>query len=139
MRRILSILLVVVLVGAVGSATLVHARTKLHGSYAVTSTRSCTVTNNSPTPISFGTDASGAPSIIPPGGVFRQESADASIETFNGDGTGITVGRSKTINISATAVGASIVSLSEFSIPFTYVVNDDDTVDINFGTGTSTT
>jgi len=139
MRRILSILLVVLLVGTVGSAPSVQARTKLHGSYAVTSARSCTVTNNSPTPISFGIDASGTPSLIPAGGVFRQEATDAAIETFNGDGTGITVGRSKTINITATAVGSSIISLSDFSIPFTYVVNDDDTVDINFGTGTATT
>lgn len=105
----------------------------------MTTARSCTITNNSPTPTPFGIDPSGAPTLIPAGGVFRQQSADASIETFNGDGTGITVGRSKSMNISDTGVGASILSITEFSIPFTYVVNDDDTVDISFGVGTATT
>lgn len=84
MQRLTSILLVVLFVGATGSAAPVQARAKLHGSYAVTSVRSCTVTNNSPTPTPFGIDPSGAPTLIPAGGVFRLHSTDSSIETFNG-------------------------------------------------------
>jgi hypothetical protein len=57
---------------------------------------------------------------------------------FNEDGTGISIGRSKTMNTSNTNVGVSIVSISEFSTPFTSVVNDDDTVEINFGVATAT-
>jgi len=140
MRRIVSIIFVLLVVTAIlGVQSSVVARTKLHGAYAVTSARTCTVTNNSPTPTSFGIDPSGAPTLIPAGGVFRQESSDNSIETFNGDGTGTTVGRSKTMNISNFNVGFSTISRTEFTIPFTYVVNDDDTVDIRFGVGTATT
>jgi hypothetical protein len=103
MRRILSVLFVVLLASAISGVTSsVEARTKLHGAYAFTTARSCTVTNSSPTGTPFGIDPTGMPTLIPTAGVFRQEAADSGVETFNEDGTGISIGRSKTMNTSNT-------------------------------------
>src|SRR5262249_16073899 len=42
-----------------------------------------------------------------------------------------------TMNLTATAPNTSILSISEYNVPFTFVVNDDDTVDLSFGLGTA--
>src|SRR5262249_15187887 len=69
--------------------------------------------------------------------VFRQNAVDSGVITFNVDGTGTSVGRSKTMNISAlpssTTPSGSIMSISEFKVPFTYAIDADNTVDISFG------
>jgi hypothetical protein len=133
MRRILSALFLVSFVGSVGGVTPgVEAGTKLRGTYASTSVRTCTVSTGFP----FGIDATGMPTLIPPG-VFRQESVDAGVLIFRDDGTGASIGRSNTMNLTATAPNTSIQSISEYNVPFTFVVNDDDTVDLSFGLGTS--
>jgi hypothetical protein len=133
MRRLLSALVMMLVVISI-VAVAVEARTNLNGAYAFTTEQSCTVANSP-----FGTDANGAPSVIPTGGVFRQLTVNTGIFTFNGDGTGTNVGQARSMNITNTSVGASIFSISEFSGPFTYSVNDDNTVDINFGVSTFTT
>lgn len=118
-----------------GAAPTVEARMTLNGEYAFTTARSCTVAISP-----FDIDASGNPTRIPETGVaFRQDAVDSGIITFNVDGTGTSVGRSKTMNISNTTVGASIVGISEFSGPITYTVNADNTVDVSFGVVTFTT
>lgn len=132
MPRTLSALFMLLVVSAVIVPT-VEARMNLNGSYASTTARSCTVSN-----IPFANDASGAPTVIA-GGVFRQDAVDTAIVTFNADGTGMSIGLSRTMNTTTTFVGASIVTISEFSAPFTYVVNADDTVDVSFGVVTFTT
>ncbi len=71
--------------------------------------------------------------------MFRQESVDAGVLIFRDDGTGASIGRSKTMNLTSTAPGASILSISEYNNPFTFVVNDDDTVDLSFGLGSAAT
>src|SRR5262249_17844908 len=137
MQRALSALTVFVLlcVSAVGGVVpTVEARVILNGSYAFTTFRSCTVLNGT----QFLLDSSGAPTIIPAGaGVFRQNAVDSGVITFNVDGTGTSVGRSKTMNISAlpssTTPSGSIMSISEFKVPFTYAIDADNTVDISFG------
>ena len=132
MRRTLSALFVVLFVNAVGGgAPTVEARMNLNGTYAFTTFRSCTVASSE-----FTIDTSGARTVIPaipPGGVFRQNSVDSGTIRFNADGTGTSTGRSTTMNISNTSVGVSILSISEFSTPFTNSVNADNTVEISFG------
>jgi hypothetical protein len=131
MQRTLSALFIVLFVHAVGGVPpTVEARTHLHGTYISEGFRSCTVAS---TP--FNNDPSGAPTVIS-GEVFRQNAVDAGTFTFNEDGTGTQTGRSTTLGISTTAVGASILSISEFTVPFTYVVSADSTLDISFGEGT---
>ena len=130
MQRKLSALFVVLFLNAVGGGVPpVEARTNLNGPYAFTTFRSCTVANSP-----FINDASGAPTVVPAGGVFRQNTVDSGIQTFNEDGTGTITGRSTTMNV--TAGGGSILNISEFSLPFTYTVNADDTVDISLGQAT---
>lgn len=124
MQRLLPASVVMLAVTVIG-AVAVEARENLKGDYAFTSVQLCTVALNP-----FSIDSSGAPSIIPAGGVFRQHAINTGIQTFNGDGTGSSVGRSHTMNISAT--GGSISSFGDFTSPFTYTVNDG-TVDISFG------
>lgn len=115
------------IVGLIGTA---DAGTNLNGVYIFAGDRSCTISS---TP--FGTDASGAPTLIS-GPVIRQGAVDTGTFTFHTDGTGVQAGRSTTIDLSTTTVGASIYSLSEFSVPFTYVVNPDGSLDIKFTEGT---
>jgi len=136
MQRILSLSFIVLFVNAIGGiAPAVEARTNLNGTYAFTQVRSCTVANSP-----FDDDPSGAPTRIPATGVVaRQVAEDSGITTFNADGTGTTSGRSSSMNISNTTVGASILSITEFSVPFTYTVNADNTVDINNGVTTFAT
>jgi hypothetical protein len=135
MRERLLAVFVVLLVGTVGVVAAAEARRNLNGDYAVTSARSCSVTNS---PNQFTADAaSGALTVIPAGGVFRQNVADTGIITFNLNGTGTNVGVSRIMNISA--AGGSIFSVSRFSVPFTYTIDDDNTVDISFDEGTFTT
>jgi len=133
MQRLLSALAVMLVVTAIG-AVAVEARANLNGAYAFTTAQSCTVANDP-----FGTDASGAPTVIPAGGVFRQVTVNTGIDTFNVNGTGTSIGQAHTMNITNTAAGASIFSISDFSNPFTYTVNDDNTVDVSFGVATFTT
>ena len=131
MRRALTGLFLVMFVGT-GLPQTAEARRHLSGNYAFVGDRLCTVAS---TP--FTNDASGAPTVIS-GSVFRQSSVDAGIFTFHSDGTGTQTGRSTTMDMSDTTVGASILDISEFSVPFTYVLNADDTLDITFGEGTFT-
>jgi hypothetical protein len=105
----------------------------LNRRYAFVGFRVCTVAS---TP--FGNDASGAPTIIT-GDVLRQSSVDAGFFKFNADGTGTQTGRSTTMDLTETTAGASILSISEFSVPFTYLIKDDGILVINFGDGTFTT
>jgi hypothetical protein len=135
----LSAFFIVLFATAVGWVTPpAEARMNLNGDYAATSSRSCTVQTTGP----FAPDpASGAPTVIT-GSVFRQNSADSLSFTFNANGTGsITGGVARTMNISATAPGGTIysVSVNQFPTPFTYVINPDDTVDLSLGVTTSTT
>src|SRR5262249_48753908 len=149
-RRLLVAVAALLVVSAViGVTASVEGRPQtLHGSYAVATVRSCTVTNNlnyttNPIFTHFGPDRAdlfALPTVLPTTiGVFRQEASDSAIETFNADGTGMVVGRSKTMNISATFnpqnpppnPSPSILSISAFTIHFTFVVNDDQTVDIS--------
>jgi hypothetical protein len=132
MRRIRSALFLAVFVSAVGVTPAVEAETKLRGTYAVTSVRTCTVSSGFP----FGIDATGLPTLIPPG-AFRQESVDAGVLIFRADGTGASIGRSKTMNLTVTTPNTSILSISEYNVPFTFVVNHDDTVDLSFSLGTA--
>ena len=135
MRRALSALLLILFVHAMsGIATPAGARENLNGNYAFTSFRSCTVANNP-----FLVDPSGAPTLIPVGGVFRQNSVDVGTLAFKSDGTGTNFGRSITMNTTVNGpVGVSILSVSDFTAPFTYTVNDDRTIDVNFGVVTFT-
>lgn len=137
MHRTSSAFFVALFATAVGWVTpTAEARMNLNGDYASTSSRSCTVQT---TPPGFVPDpTSGAPTVIT-GFVFRQNAADSSTFTFNVNGTGSITGVSRTMNISATAPVSSIYSVSQFSTPFTYVVNPDDTVDLSFGVTTFTT
>jgi len=136
MHRTLSIFFVVLLATGVSWVTpTAEARMSLNGDYASTSSRSCTVQTTGP----FLPDpTSGAPTVIS-GFVFRQNVADSSTMTFSVNGTGSITGVSRTMNITSTAPGSSIYSVSQFSTPFTYVVNPDDSVDISFGVSTFTT
>src|SRR5215471_4978594 len=131
MQHRLSIVIVVLLITAVGGvAPTVQARTKLNGTYAFTSVRTCTQTlTNTP----FIADASGAPTVIPTGGVLREEAVDSGVTTFNADGTGTTTSTGRTMNLSNFTIGGSIFSVSESSDTFTYTVNADDTVDLSIG------
>ncbi len=127
MRRIMRCngvpLIVALFVSVVGSATTVNAAGRvLHGSYALTTARSCTVAN-----LPFGVN------LEIPGGVFRLQSVDAGTLTFKPDGTGTSVSSSKTMNVSNTTAGALILSISEVSGPFTYTVNADNEVVVTFG------
>ena len=134
MKRTRLTLFLVLFVNAVGSVPpTVEARTHLRGPYAFVAFRSCTVSS---TP--FSNDPSGAPTVISSAGVSHLNAVDAGTITFNADGTGTQTGRSTTLDITTTAVGASILGISEFSVPFTFVVNDDSTVDIKFDEGTLT-
>ena len=83
----------------------------------------------------FFVDASGNPTIIA-GTVSRQSAVDSGIAAFNPDGTGTTT--SRTSSLSLTATGGSVQSISENASPFTYRVNADDTVDVDFGQVTLT-
>lgn len=135
MQRIASILFAVLFVSAIsGVVPMAEARNNLNGSYAFTTTQVCS-TANSP----LGIDASGAPTVIPASGVFRTIVVNTGVQTFNGDGTGTSVGQSQGMNISNTTVGNSIFSISDFSLSFTYTVNDDNTVDVIFGVADTTT
>src|SRR5262249_54010503 len=130
-----SFFLVMLFLSVVGIASTVEAR-DLEGRFAFTQARTCTQTaGNTP----FVADASGAPTIIPAAGVFRQAADDTGILTFNEDGTGTNTGRSRTMNITDMTVGDSILSISDFSTPFTFKVNNDNTVDISFGVTTFST
>jgi hypothetical protein len=131
MRRILAALLMMLLVSA-GLLPTAEARTNLTGTYAFAGDRSCTVASTQ-----FNNDASGAPTVIP-GPVFRQSAVDTGTFKFNADGTGTQIGRSTTMDVSNTTVGASIYDISEFTVPFTYVINPGNALDINFGEGTFT-
>jgi hypothetical protein len=128
MQRLLSALVVMLVVSTIGAGP-VEARTTLQGSYAVTTVESCTTQNNT----QFGFDASGAQTVITTDGVFRRTGTRTGVITFHPDGTGTRFYRSHLMNITRTAVGTSIYSVGESSTPFTYTVNDDDTVDISLG------
>ena len=67
-RRLWTLAATIMIIAVAGGA--VEARMNLNGTYAGIQTRSCTVTN---TPASFGIDASGAPTVIPAGGVRSEE------------------------------------------------------------------
>ena len=107
-----------------------EGRKHLTGTFDFAGVRSCTIAS---TP--FNNDASGVPTVIS-GAVFRQSAVDAGTFAFNEDGTGTQTGRSTTMDITNTTVGAAIFNISEFSVPFTYVLNADHTLDIKFGEGT---
>ncbi len=134
MRRILAALVALVISTVFGVVPTVEARTNLNGDYAFTTNRSCTTTNGP----DFATDPSGAPTIIVDGGFFRQIATESGTTTYNPDGTGVSTGRSVTMNISAGA-GASILSLSEFSVPFTYTIENNDQLVTALGTSTFVT
>lgn len=92
---------------------------RLRGAYAATVARTCTISN-----MAFV----GPNLAIPPGAsVSRQAASDSSVVTFNGDGTGTTTGRTSSMNLTAT--GGGILSISEFSSTFDYLVNPDGTVE----------
>ncbi len=133
MQQRLATVLVMLLVLLL-SAPMVEARTNLNGTYASTTIQVCSTAN---TPL--GIDASGAPTIIPAGGVSRNSIVSTGTITFNGDGTGTSVGQSQGMNISNTTVGASIFSITNFTLAFTCTVNDDNTVDITFGVADTAT
>ncbi len=128
MQRLLSALVVMLVVSTIGAGP-VEARTNLHGSYAFTTVQSCTNQINT----QFGFDASGAQVVITSDGVFRQTGTRTGVITFHPDGTGTRFYRSHLMNITPTAVGTSIDAIAESSTPFTYTVNDDDTVDLSLG------
>lgn len=107
-----------------------EARKHLTGTYNFVGVRSCTLSS---TP--FNNDPSGAPTLIS-GTVTRQTAVDTGTFLFKPDGTGTQSGRSSTMDISTTTVGDSIYSISEFSAPFTFVVNPNNTLDIQFSEGT---
>jgi hypothetical protein len=130
MQRLLSALFVTLLVAAIGAVP-VEARTNLNGSYAFSRVRTCTAQNNT----QFDFDPTGAQTVIT-GAAIRQIVTDTGLLTFNPDGTGTIVGQNEIMNVSATAVGADIFGISEFSAPFTYTIEDDDTVDISEGVAT---
>jgi hypothetical protein len=100
------------------AATAGNLDAHLRGSYAFTTARTCT---NSSSPILPSTYSVG------PAGVFRQASSDKGIITFNGDGTGSSVGSSTTMDISAPS--GPLVTVSTFTSTFDYTVNADGTVD----------
>jgi hypothetical protein len=129
MRRTLSALFVALFINAVGGfVPMAEARMNLTGTYAFTTSRSCTVANNP-----FTLDGSGEPTVIPTGPTFRQNSADSGTTTYHADGTGVATGRSATMNISNTAIGTSILSISEFSFPFTYTITAGYTLETQLG------
>jgi hypothetical protein len=130
MRRFLPALIAMLVVTAVsGFVPIAEGRDHLNGDYAFTTFRACTVANNP-----FIIDPSGASTIIPAGPIVRQNTVDSGIITFNPDGTGVSVGRSETMNISAT--GGSILGINEFTTPFTYTIDGDDTIIFHFDTAT---
>jgi hypothetical protein len=98
----------------------------LRGSYAFSTARTCTVTVSS---VGFGGPTFAIPTTPPPttATLFRQASSDVGIVTYNGDGTGTSSGRSRTMNIDSTT--GSPLSVSEFSSTFNYTVNPDGTID----------
>jgi hypothetical protein len=118
-----------------GSAVLLSATDDLKhltGTFDFVGDRSCTISS---TP--FNNDASGAPTIIS-GAVFRQNAVDTGTFVLNADGTGKQTGQSTTMDISNTTVGDSIYNITEFSVPFTYVIDGDNILEIRFGGGTFT-
>jgi hypothetical protein len=76
----------------------------------------------------FTDDASGAPTVIVRPRNPRLNAVDSGDFTFNPDGTGTQSGRGDEIDVSTTAVGASISDLVEFSAPFSYVIEPDNTI-----------
>jgi hypothetical protein len=97
---------------------------RLHGPYAFTSTRTCTVARE---------PFDGPYFLIPnvaSNTIFRQTATESGIYTFNGDGTATIEGRSITLNTTNTSVGASILSVTEFTTNVNYSVNEDGTVDV---------
>jgi hypothetical protein len=92
----------------------------LRGSYAFTSTRTCAV---SLSPMDENNNYAFAPDR------FYQTSTDSGIYTFNGDGTGSSVGKSRNVNLSAGS--GTLVNVSSFTSDFSYTVNDDRTVDVS--------
>jgi len=131
MQRVLAELSIVLLVSA-AQLSAAEARTNLNATYVFYGDRTCTLSS-----APFQNDPSGTPTVIA-GPVLRQSAVDTGTFTFHPDGTGIQTGRSSTLDLTDTTVGDSIQSLSDFSVPFTYVVNADDSLDINFGEGTFT-
>jgi len=129
MKRVLWALAAATTIIAIGGGA-VEARTNLNGTYAFTSTRSCTTTNGP----DFIPDGSGG-FIINDGGFFRQIATDSGTTTYNSDGTGMTTNRSVTMNISAGS-GVSIVSISQSSATFTYTIENDNQLVTNFDAGT---
>jgi len=113
----------------------------LRGSYAFSTTRTCTIS-----PLPYVGDTFALP-ILPPGFSFsRQTNSDSGIITFNGDGTGTSTGRASGLNITST--GGPILFLSDFTTTFNYTANPDGTVDTTstsgnfetvFGAGLGTT
>jgi hypothetical protein len=127
-RLAIAIVALLLAVGVVVAT--VEAGTHLTGTYAFTSTRTCIVASSP-----FLDDVSGSPTIIP-GPVTRQAAVDSGIATFNHDGTGTST--SRTSSLSLTATGGSVQAISENASSFTYTVNADDTVNVNFGQVTFT-
>lgn len=112
-----------------GTAGVLEARTKLearlHGSYAFTTTRTCT---NSNMPFESVAQPLGSNFSIPDGAsVNRSVSSDEGIRTYNGDGTGTTTGISRSMRIEVGA-GAIPMSISNFTGTFMYTVDPDGTV-----------
>jgi hypothetical protein len=95
------------------------ANARLHGAYAFSYARTCTVS-----PAQFIGPALAIPSGV---AVFRQSASDAGIMTFNGDGTGTVVGRTESMNL--TSLAGSFISVFDITGTFTYTVNPDGTVD----------
>jgi hypothetical protein len=89
----------------------------LRGSYAFTTTRTCAI---SLSPI--GDNYTFAPDR------FYQTATDSGILTFNGEGIGTLVGKSRNVNLSAGS--GTLVNVSSFTSDFSYTVNDDRTVDL---------
>lgn len=113
-------LMVAVGLGIIGLAALAEAdRPHVHGAYAFTQTRTCTVSN---LPFAGPTFA------IPSGALlFRQAASDSGVTTFHDDGTGISTGRSSSMNL--TAFGGGVLSISEIVTTFEYTVNADGIVE----------
>ena len=101
------------------AATAGNLDAHLRGSYAFTTARTCTNSSSAIVPPSYA---------VGPAGVFRQASSDKGILTFNGDGTGSSVGTSSTMDISAPS--GPLVTVSTFTSTFDYTVNPDGTVDL---------
>lgn len=123
MQRMLSALVIVVAAGSLPSIG--KART-FNAAFAFTGVRVCTFSD---TP--FKNDVSGAPTIIA-GRVSRLEAMDSGQFVFKIDGTGTISGRGDELDIVDANVGDSISQLIEFSAPFTYVINPDNSLVVNF-------